>query len=134
MLVLFVVFAGWKKEHPDWHFPTLKELVNFRMLHNDTKCPPGRAWAIQKLVWTKLLPVCVGRQIWDKNNYYDGMPCDIVVDEKGKKRFKIPIASEAFMCVAWENNLPKFEQQWADKLKGEEKCKCVAENPGQKLL
>ena len=115
--------TGWKKEHPDWPFPTTTEMLNFRVLHEDKNCAPDRAWAIQLMIWTKILPVCVGRQIWDKNNYYDNTPSGLVVDETGKKRYRIPIAAEAFMNVAWENNLPKFDKQWTDKQNGEEKCK-----------
>jgi hypothetical protein len=93
------------------------------MLHEDKNCAPDRAETIQVMIWTKILPVCVGRQIWDKNNYYDCTPSGLIVDETGKQRYRIPIAAEAFMNVAWENNLPKFDKQWTDKQNGTEKCK-----------
>jgi hypothetical protein len=63
----------------------------------------------------------VGKHVWNKDNYYRELVSTLYESvESGKYYFNIPVAMEAFLLVAYENNYRKYKAIIEDKKTGEE--------------
>lgn len=68
--------------------------------------------------------------MWNKDNYYRELVSTLYEsEESGKHYFNIPVAMEAFLLVAYENNYRKYKAIVEDKKSGEDVTRGMLGSP-----
>jgi hypothetical protein len=93
----------------DLPLPTTDVLLGcaMRQVHDDNK-PKF------KLYWTKFLRTLVEAKVWAKDIFYCTTPLRARMDPSDPKSLKLfTVSHEAMICVVWENNWQKWQDQCA---------------------
>lgn len=67
-----------------------------------------------KLYWTKILRTLVDAKVWAKDIFYYTTPLKARMDPSNPKSLRLfTISHEAMICLVWENNWQKWQEQYA---------------------
>ena len=85
-----------------------------------------------KLYWTLLLRTLVDAKVWSKDVYYYTTPLAARMDPNDKTSKKLfTVSHEAMICVVWENNWEKWQDQYKFTQLAENKGKPQPNLPGK---
>lgn len=85
-----------------------------------------------KLYWTQILRTLVDAKIWSKDVFYYTTPLAARMDPNDKTSKKLfTVSHEAMLCVVWENNWKKWQDQYAFTQQLENKGKQQPNLPGK---
>jgi hypothetical protein len=85
-----------------------------------------------KLYWTQVLRTLVDAKIWSKDVFYYTTPLAARMDPNDAKSKKLfAVSHEAMLCVVWDNNWKKWQDQYAFAQNPDNKGKSQPNLPGK---